>query len=181
VTDIGAEGAVNEPGPAFFPVGTRKLGFMFFGTLGLYAVHWFYENWWLVKERRHAKLNPMRRAFLSPVFAYSLFRELRSAADEDRIPTAFSPVGATAVYLLGVLVSVVLVDELWPLALLLLYIPVHAANQVAIQVNAVRTPHVAANATLSLGNKLLLAVGSLLFTAGLVEAYAAIRERLGGA
>jgi uncharacterized membrane protein YiaA len=154
---------------------------MFFGTLGLYVLHWCYENWWLVKERRHARFSPARRAFLNPVFAYPLFREVRRVADEDRIPTAFSPVGAAVVYLLGVLVSVLLLDELWPVALLLLYIPVHSANQLAIQVNAIRAPSVDPNTVFSVGNRILLVVGGLLFVVGLLEAYIAIRARLGGA
>jgi hypothetical protein len=167
--------------PVFFPVGPRKLRVMFFGTLGLYLLHWFYENWWLVKERRQTKFSPARRAFLNPVFAYPLFKEVRHIADEDRIPTAFSPVGAAVVYLLGVLVSLVLVDELWPVALILLYIPLHAANNLAIHVNAIRAPAVDPNTTYSVGNRVLLTVGGVLFALGLIEAYVAIRERLGGA
>lgn len=169
-----------SPAPAFFAVGRAKLTLMFFGTLGFYGLHWFYENWRLIKARSSARFNPFRRTLLAPFFSYLLFRRIRSAADEDRIPTAFSPSGAAFVHILGALVGTVLVDELWPAALLLIYLPICAAQHVANEVNAVRAPGADPNATFSPGNKVTLALGGLLFLVALRGAYYALLARLGG-
>ena len=39
----------NEP--HFFPVSGLKLVVMSTVTFGLYEIYWFYQNWWLVKQR----------------------------------------------------------------------------------------------------------------------------------
>src|SRR5262245_52859853 len=116
-----AAGSAGEE-PFFYPVGLRKFALMHVATLGLYELHWFYENWWLIKSRRSARFNPATRTFLAAFFAWALFKDIRQAADEERIPTAFSPMGAWVAYLIGGLAAFALIEDLWPLALLLIYV-----------------------------------------------------------
>src|SRR5258708_6479160 len=94
----GTELPTTESQPPFYAIGMRKQALLFVATFGLYSFHWCYENWWRVKERRNAKFNPKTRAFLAPIFGYGLFREVRRAADAERVPTAFSPVGAAVLF-----------------------------------------------------------------------------------
>jgi hypothetical protein len=154
--------------PEFYAVGLRKFAIMHAVTFGLYELQWFYENWWLIKTRRGARFNPGTRTFMAPVFAYPLFRAIRTAADEERIPTAFSPSGATIMYLLGGLCGAVLIDAVWPIALLMMYVPLHAAQALAIRVNAIRSPDAGRNESLSWANKAVLVVGGLLFVMALL-------------
>jgi len=163
--------------PVFYPVGLRKLALMLVATLGLYGLHWFYENWWLIKARRNAKFNPATRTFFAPLFAWALFREIRRIADEERFPTAYSPVGAAAVYLLGVLAAVVLIDDLWPVALLLLCIPIHLAQDLANKINAVRAPAAGRNDRLSGINRVALVLGGVVFSLALLASWASVREK----
>jgi hypothetical protein len=170
-----AGGAPEQP--LFYPVGLRKFALMHAVTFGLYELHWFYENWWLIKARRNARFNPAGRTFMAPVFVWSLFREIRRAADEERIPTAFSPLGAAVLYLVGVLATFALIDDLWPVGLLLLYVPLHAAQHLASRVNAARAPHADRNETYSLANKATLLVGGVLFLLGLWSSFEGVKER----
>ena len=166
--------------PQFFPVGLKKLAIMHVATFGLYQLHWFYENWWLVKGRTNARFNPARRAFGSPFYAFALFREIDRVAEAHRIPRSFSARGSAFIFLLGVLAAFLLAESLWPLALLLLYIPVHAAQDVANQINSLLSPEAPKNEGLSFGNKVAVVVGGVLFILAVRNSVRWFAERVGG-
>lgn len=166
--------------PVFYPVGLRKFAVMHAVTFGLYELQWFYENWWLIKLRRSASFNPGTRTALAPLFVYPLFRAIRSAADEVRVPTAFSPLGAYVTYLVGLLCGILLIDDLWPAALVLTYVPLHVPQHVAIQVNAIRAPDADPNDRFSWSNRFALAVGGILFVFALWASYFRLREGVEG-
>jgi hypothetical protein len=178
-SEIGESDVPKPPSePPFYSVGTRKLAFMYAATLGFYGFHWMYENWWNIKERRGDKFSPKTRTFLAPVFLYPLFREIRRAADEERIPTAFSPLGATLLYVVGTLVSLLLVGDLWPVTFLCFYLTFHSAQHLANQVNAIRAPEADRNERLTIGNKIIVLVGGGVFILTLLGAGLRLQERL---
>jgi hypothetical protein len=178
---LSSEGAgpASTVRPLFFPVGMRKLALMFASTLGLYGVHWCYENWWLIKARTRASFSPKTRAFLAPVFIYGIFREIGRAAQDQRVPTAFVPAGAAVLYVCGVVATRVLADDLVVLALLLMYIPVHGAQLLANQLNSQHAPAADRNEKLSLPNKAVVAIGGALFVLTLWGAVLGVQMRLG--
>ncbi|WP_426209512.1 hypothetical protein [Massilia sp. TWP1-3-3] len=77
---------------AFYVVSTRKLALLFFLTLGLYQIYWFYKNWSSYKDRcRYASSQdqniwPIPRALFSVFFVHSLFRKVEEYAIEKMRP-----------------------------------------------------------------------------------------------
>src|SRR5262245_50795430 len=157
----------------------RKLALMFASTLGLYSLHWCYENWWLIKARTRASFSPKTRAFLAPVFIYGIFREIGHAAEDQRVPTAFAPAGAAVLYIVGVVATRVLADDLVVFALLLLYVPIHGAQFLVNQLNAQHSPDADRNEKLSLSNKIVVGLGGALFVLTLWGAVQGVQMRLG--
>jgi hypothetical protein len=174
ITEMAA--TVEPPVAPFFAVGLRKLALMYVGTLGLYAIHWFFENWRIIRDRRQAKFDPKTRTLLTPVFSFLLFREIRREAEVGHIPTAFLPAGAWLLYLIGLLAAYVLIDGLWPIPMLLLYIPMHTAQGLANKVNELRAPLSDRNAVLSIGNKVTILCGSLLIALNIWGTYIDLHE-----
>lgn len=71
-------GTVEAPAPArgdaqFYVVSSPKFLLLFFATLGMYQVYWFYKNWSLYARASGAKLWPAARAFFAIFFAHALF------------------------------------------------------------------------------------------------------------
>jgi hypothetical protein len=97
----------------------------------------------------------------------------------ERVPTAFSPAGAAIVFVSALVAGRVLVDEVALLPLLGLYLPIHAAQLVANRVNEVRAPHAERNERLSAGNRIVVAIGGLLFLSAVWNTLEAIKLRLG--
>jgi len=60
-------------GPQFYVVSTFKFSVLYFSTLGLYILYWFYKNWALYKNVTGEKMWPVARAIFSIFFAHALF------------------------------------------------------------------------------------------------------------
>jgi len=101
----------------YFAVGIFKLATLSIASFGLYLLFWFYQHWRCEYTRTGESLNPVARAFFSPIFAYSLFSrvkaQLTSEEQEDLASPAFL---ATAYFLL--IVAGRLPDPYWLLAFL---------------------------------------------------------------
>jgi hypothetical protein len=63
---------VEENGPEFYVVATRKFWILNISTLGLYSIYWFYENWRLYKKSTGESVWPVPRAIFSIFFAHRL-------------------------------------------------------------------------------------------------------------
>lgn len=89
--------AVVEPAPAgadhsFYVVAPAKFCLLFFFTLGMYHVYWFYMQW--ARYRRgHPEVTiwPVARAIFSVFFAHSLANRLDEAARAGRAWTGSRP------------------------------------------------------------------------------------------
>ena len=72
-----------EPTPAqipaatkFYVVSLKKFYALFFGTLGVYVVYWFYRHWQAIKAFQHSDIWPIPRSIFLVFFTHNLFREI---------------------------------------------------------------------------------------------------------
>jgi hypothetical protein len=87
---------VLPPEPAYHHVSALK--FIIFSALsfGIYDVFWFYRNWRFIKMRDGSNIMPFWRAIFSPIWCYSLTRDIARTAGISGISTA---VAVAIVYL----------------------------------------------------------------------------------
>lgn len=57
----------------FYIVSPKKFLILFLGTLGIYAVYWFYKHWSQYKKSTNENVWPIMRGFFSIFFIHSLF------------------------------------------------------------------------------------------------------------
>lgn len=74
------EGLVTESGVRFFPTSQKKLLVLYFATLGMYPIYWFYKNWKLQKESYGENVIPPLRSIFYIFFTHSLFGKVEQAA-----------------------------------------------------------------------------------------------------
>jgi hypothetical protein len=60
----------------FYVVSTRKMLILFFATIGLYQLHWNFQNWQLHKRATGESVWPLPRAIFAIFFTHSLYREI---------------------------------------------------------------------------------------------------------
>ena len=60
----------------FYVVAPSKFLIMMVGTLGIYAVYWFYKNWSIIARRRKESLWPVARGIFAVFFTHALFKEV---------------------------------------------------------------------------------------------------------
>lgn len=102
----------------FFVVSPMKLGVMTFFTVGFYWLYCFYQSWRLHRGRTGENVSPFWRSFFGIFFIYPLLRRVDEHIRLSGKSCAWSVLSLTLGYygicLLGLVVSVVLVDQLWP-------------------------------------------------------------------
>lgn len=86
----------------FYVVSIKKFCLLFFSTLGLYSIYWFYKNWLSQKQANMADCWPAPRGLFYIFFVHSLFRNIdkqltpeRSRYNNDLSSTATLVVVAT--------------------------------------------------------------------------------------
>ena len=97
----GGAGTAAETGPAWFAVGPAKLVVMSIGTLGLYQVYWFYQQWRRVRDGGE-DVRPLLRAIFGVLFCYPLFKRIVGSTGDVASP----PVGPGALAVVYILLSV---------------------------------------------------------------------------
>jgi hypothetical protein len=100
------ESEARADGRALFSVGAVKLALLSIGTLGLYQMYWFYENW--RRSRQHdgaTTLPPLFLGIFCALFAYPLFVRIALRAEEAGVPVPWAPSTLALFYLL-LLVSI---------------------------------------------------------------------------
>lgn len=95
-------------GPMFYVVSTRKFTFLFFATLGLYSIYWFFKNWFLYKCETGEKIWPVPRAIFSIFFAHSLFSKVQDKLIRNNIRFYWDPSTMATLYVVVSIVSNVL-------------------------------------------------------------------------
>ena len=152
--------------PYFYAVGVPKFAVMWLGTLGLYGLYWFHQHWQVIRTRQGGDFKPWQRTLLAGSFCEPLLRHFLDAAqdlpDVQRFKArarAIVWLAMTATLLLGPPLSLIC-----PLA----FLPLMAAQRVANQVNAARTPVADRNTRIRNGAALALLPVVLALIGGLL-------------
>mgnify|MGYP003622096525 FL=1 len=66
----------TQSAPKFYVVGIKKFYALFFGTLGIYIVYWFYCHWRAIKTFNQSDIWPIPRSIFLVFFTHDLFREI---------------------------------------------------------------------------------------------------------
>lgn len=94
-------------GTEFFVTGTTKLVLLYFATLGMYPLFWFYMHWARYRRFRRQNLWPAARALFAIFFTHQLTGEIDDRLRRDGKRHAWSPGGnATAFVVLSIVSAI---------------------------------------------------------------------------
>lgn len=97
----------DQAGLQFYVVSIEKFTVLFFATLGLYSIYWFYRNWHLYKTANNLKMWPVARAIFNIFFVHKLFSNVKDVLEGKNTPFAWSPNAlATGYIILSILSNV---------------------------------------------------------------------------
>ena len=89
----------------FYVVAQRKFLVLMIGTLGLYAIYWFYRNWSQFNRARRLNYWPVLRAIFAIFFTHSLFGEVDRVLQRERRRYDWSPGGLATLYVASSIVT----------------------------------------------------------------------------
>lgn len=78
--------------PKYYVVSMGKFSALYFGTMGLYALYWFYRGFKVMEQSRGRATFPVLRAILAIFFVHGLFRFLYQAQREKGDDYPWNPV-----------------------------------------------------------------------------------------
>lgn len=140
----------------FFSPSSIKLLILSICTFSFYELYWFYKNWDIIKKRNKSNISPFWRSFFAPIWAYSLFKNIRSEALHNGLafPSIFP---LTFIY---VLLSFTwrLDDPYWLVSMLGVF-PIIVVNSTAFSINKKLDKETAGGAELSSWNWFGILVG----------------------
>ncbi len=94
----------NETLSEFYIVSPKKFLILFFSTLGLYSIYWFYQNWSLYKIKHKENIWPVPRSIFQIFFAHSLFEKIDIRLRDKGLELSWSPSGlATGFVILSII------------------------------------------------------------------------------
>ena len=155
----------------FFPSSNKKLLVLFFSTLGLYCVYWFYKHWAYQNARMDKKILPAIRSVFNIFFTHSLFSRISAAAKAKGIRTNIHFSGLATLYVIAQIASslidsasnktdyVGLLDYASIAILLVVVYPLYAVQKVANQING--DPEGELNSQFSVYNYLFIVLGGI--------------------
>ena len=150
--------AASESRRLFFDVGVRKLVVMSVATFGVYEVYWFYRNW-AVARSRGMNVSPLVRAIFAPLFAWSLFKEIESAAATAQLSIP-RRAGALALLFFVLELPWRLPPPLWLLGFASV-IPLALVQRSVSQIHAALGLDSSVNDRLTKSNVMIVVVGSI--------------------
>lgn len=71
-----AESPAQDGGQALYVVSLKKFYALYFGTLGLYSLYWYYKNWALIRDQNQERVTPLLRTLFAIFFVHALFRRI---------------------------------------------------------------------------------------------------------
>ena len=71
------ETSVEKGDKQFYVVSVKKFTILFFFTIGMYVLYWFYGNWKRYKAYSGKNIWPVPRAIFAIFFTHSLFSEVQ--------------------------------------------------------------------------------------------------------
>lgn len=170
--------ADDAGGARFYVVSPGKMTVLFFVTLGLYTVYWFYRHFREYRDSSGSDMWPVPRAIFNIFFAHTLFRLIRERLDAAGRPYDWSPSTTATAYVVFA-VGANVVDRLafkyvgspyTDLAGLLLLVAMYACLLSAQKAAnaAVGDPAGSANSRFTLANWVWIVLGVLFWGAVLV-------------
>ena len=101
-----ADAAQSQAGPVpFYVAAPGKFLLLFFSTLGLYHLYWFYKNWTLYARFSGVRLWPVARAIFSIFFTHSFFGLVDREARHVGVAPVWSASGIATLYVICTLAS----------------------------------------------------------------------------
>jgi len=82
----------------FYVVSIGKFSLLFFATMGMYSLYWFYRNWQLFKIRNGENIWPVARAIFSIFFVHSLFNKVDDKLKEAESSFSWHPSALATTY-----------------------------------------------------------------------------------
>ena len=156
----------------FYIVSPKKFLLMFIGTVGMYQLYWFYENWSRYKANNQLTLWPAPRALFSIFFTHSLFRlvnqQLTLKEDDSKWKHSSSATLVVALTLITNMDSIIdkAFGELISYAVILIIVPVTAWVLYGVQVKinqSCGSTNGEENSTITGANIFWLILGGLLW------------------
>ena len=84
----------------FYVVSPKKFLVLYFGTMGLYLLYWFYKHWALYKATHSEKMWPVMRSIFSIFFTHSLFEAFDLRVREVKSNFSWSPGGLATTFVI---------------------------------------------------------------------------------
>lgn len=97
----------TEKKPVYYVVSIRKFLILYFATLGLYSIYWFYQHWQTNRIDTGERIWPVPRSIFSIFFAHSLFSRFDTTAKEVANPYDWSATGVASLFVLFTLVQTI--------------------------------------------------------------------------
>ena len=157
----------------FYVVSIPKFSILFFSTLGIYGIYWFYANWKQYKQVSGESIWPAPRALFNIFFTHSLFTKIQDSLDKEGITFAWNPSITATIYVILAILSNILdrlsinevgtpyTDTLSLLALPAIYYTL-LIPQKAVNIGA-NDPGGSINSSYSAANYLWIGAGALLW------------------
>ena len=76
----------------FFVISVKKFMVLYFMTMGLYSIVWFYENWKQYRLATGINIWPAVRTFFGALMIFSLFSKVQKSLSESGLAYTWSPV-----------------------------------------------------------------------------------------
>lgn len=157
--DTGAETGTPAAAP-YFSVSTSKLAVMWFCSLSLYSLYWFYKHWTLIREREKSDIMPVMRAIFPIFFAHSLIDRINKHAASLGMRIADDATVMAAGFIITQLLS--RLPEPWFLIFMLGIFFLLPAQGLANAINAKVAPDAPVNDRYSGANWVMIVIGGLM-------------------
>lgn len=161
----------NEDNTQFYVVSIKKFTILFFITIGLYTIYWFYKNWKGYKESSGKSIWPVPRAIFNIFFVKSLFEEVQKQLKEAAKEFSWKPADLANLYIVFTVIGYVLdrlsfkeIGSPYTDLLSILMLPVVYMTLVKAQraINLCQNdPEGESNSTYSVGNYIWILFGTI--------------------
>ena len=89
----------------FYVVSSKKFLILFFSTMGMYEIYWYYKNWKAYSAYSNENIMPFWRAVFSIFFTHALFREFNKKATAEDSSHKFKHSGLATLYVILTIAS----------------------------------------------------------------------------
>ena len=88
-----------------YVVAPRKFLILLIGTMGAYAVYWFYRNWAAINQGKGGAYWPVPRAIFAVFFTHALFNEVDATLKREGKTFPWSASGTATLYVVSAVIS----------------------------------------------------------------------------